>query len=634
MQLCIDISQDIHIICQGGYMTFFLMFLLNQAFLNIDNKQVLYPEPIMAESTHSYNVLHYLIDIELPMDSRYLEGAVTISARSDEDNLTIIDIHLLDLNVDSAKVDGVTATYNHVYETLYVNLPQPYNQGDSFDIMVGYSGTVSGSMGYYFYQYPIPISYTLGCPFRTRKWMPCYDRLWDKADYGVECYITVPDTFTVCATGAFLGKQVSQGKATYHWKHDRPIAPYLIHFASSIFTTYSDWFYPAPAESVEIKYYFWIADTIFAPTAFALTTDMIYFYDSLYGDYPFERYGMDILYNFYYAGMEHQTMSSIYRTGFTNYDYYLMAHEMSHQWWGDMVTCFGWANVWLNEGFATYSDALYLERREGHQAFLNTMVSRRNDYFQAEASTPRPIYDPPTNLIFAWGHTYCKGSWLSHMIRFLCGDDVTWMNFLAAYRSAFEYKNASSDDLNQIMNQVLGSNYDWFFNEWVYDMGYPIYDVVWGKMYESPNWRLILDITQTQTLGPSVFHMPLPVGVNYSSSDTILNLAINQSPQHFEFLLPQEPISITVDPETWIIQKNTVTGVQEIIVNKLSIEKVKTIGRAIEIKLNTQSLIKIYDITGRLVHETNAEELRYQPSSAGIYHIIVGDKNKRVVIVK
>ncbi|NOR16417.1 hypothetical protein GQ543_01735, partial [candidate division WOR-3 bacterium] len=125
-------------------MNIIMLFLVTQSFLNIDNKQVFYPEPIRAESTHSYDVLHYLIEIELPMDSRYLEGAVTISARSNEDNLTVADLHLLGLDVDSLKVDGITASYNHNYETLYVNLPQPYNQGDSFDIMVGYSGTVSG----------------------------------------------------------------------------------------------------------------------------------------------------------------------------------------------------------------------------------------------------------------------------------------------------------------------------------------------------------------------------------------------------------------------------------------------------------------------------------------------------------
>ncbi len=616
-------------------MTLLIILLVSQSFLSFENKQVFYPQTALAESTHSYDVLHYYIDLDLPMTSRYLEGAVTISARSTQDNLNIIDLHLLGLSVDSIKVDGIAATYNHNGETLYVNLPQVYNQGDSFDIMVGYSGTGSGSMGYLWYNSTHPISYTLGCPFCTRRWMPCYDRMWDKADYGVEFYITVPDPFYVCATGELIGVDSAGAYTSFHWQHNSPISPYLIHFASSIFTTFSDWYYPSAGDSVEIKYHFWPQDTIYAPTAFQHTTDMMSFYDSLYGHYPFERYGMVILHPFYYAGMEHQTMSSIYRTGFVGNDYYLMAHEMSHSWWGDMVTCFGWENVWLNEGFATYSDCLYREHHVNHQLFINTMISRRNAYFSAEASFPRPIYAPPDDSIFDWGHSYCKASWVCHMMRYLCGNDATWFSFLSAYRDSFEYGNASTDDVNLILNQTLGGDYDWFFDEWVYDLYYPIYDIMWVKNYESPNWRLILDITQTQPMGPSVFHMPLPVGVDFSSGDTIITLNIDQAVEHFEFVLAQEPTDIIVDPETWIIQKNTVTqGIQEYVSNSVAIVKINTIGRHIELTLTQPGLIKVFDIAGRKVFETHAEELVYQPRSAGIYHVIVGDKKKRVVVIK
>ena len=618
-------------------MTIVIVFLIGQYFLELEHKHVYYPEIVYAESTHSYDVLHYLIDLDIPMTSRYLEGAVTISARSNQNNLTLADLHLLGLNVDSVKVNGVAATYNHTDETLYVDLPQPFNLNDSFDIQVGYSGTTTGYLGFLWSPHFNPTAHTLGCPFCTRRWMPCYDRLWDKADYGVELYITVPDANTVCATGEYLGKQVSGGYATYHWKHSYPISPYLIHFASSIYLTLSEWYHASPTDSVEILYFVWPSDTIHAANAFSLTTDMMYFFDSLYGDYPFERYGMDVVYNYYYGGMEHQTLATIDRDWIagTVPEYYGMAHEMSHMWWGDMVTCFGWVNVWLNEGFATYSDALYRERREGHQAFLNTMISRRYVYFAAEANHPRPLYDPTLSDLFCLGHDYYKGSWVLHMIRYLCGDDATWLNFMATYRDSFAYGNASTDDANAILNQVLGGNYDWFFDEWVYDMGYPRYDIVWSKAYEAPNWRLTMDITQVQTIGPPVFHMPLPIGVEYATGDTILTLAIDASPWHFECVLPYEPTGMTVDPETWIIQQNTVTGVDELVTKgDLFVQKIQTIGRAINLKLSIPGLIKVYDITGRQVYEVHATELHYQPTSAGVYHVIIGDQQYRVVVVK
>ncbi len=612
-----------------------LLFIINQNLFDFESKQTFYPESICAESTHSYDVLHYLIDLQLPMNSRYLSGAVTIAMRSNLNNLNQIDLYLLSLNVDSIKVDGIPATYSHIAETILVNLPHPYNQGDSFSVMVGYSGTASGNMGYLYYQSFHPISYTLGCPFAEKRWFPCYDRLWDKADYGVEFYITVPDSFNVCATGEFLGKIVSQGFATYHWKHNYPIAPYLIHFASSIYTTYSDWFYSAPGESIEIKYYLWPEDTVYAPTAFALTTDMIYFYDSLFGDYPFERYGMNVVSPFYYGGMEHQTMSTIHRQWLIGNDYYGMAHELSHQWWGDMITCFGWQNVWLNEGFATYCDALYLERRQGHQAFINTMVGRLNNYISAENINPRSMYNPPANQIFSWSHSYCKGSWVLHMIRFLCGSDSTWLELLSTYRDSFAYKNASSGDLNRIMNQVLGNDYDWFFDEFVYGMGYPYYNVTWNKSYEAPNWRLILDITQIQTIGPAVFHIPLPIAINFSGSDTIITLQINQSPQHFEFLFNQEPVGIVVDPERWIIQKNIVTGINEEKKEQLSERMdIPTIMRKIELEFSEPKEIEIYDVLGRSIYKNNIRKLNFTPKSAGVYYIKSDGMLKKAIIVK
>lgn len=617
-------------------MTIFLVLLTAQ-FYGFEYREVPDLSGPREDSAHSFDVLHYLINVELPMTSRYIGGCVTIACRSNQNNLQFVDLQLGGLNVDSVRVDGITAAYTHTADSILITLPHSYNSGDSFGVKVGYSGTASGELGYLWYSSVHNIAYSLGCPYSTKRWMPCYDNLIDKADNGCEIYVTVPDSFTVCATGAYLGRVVNSGRATYHWKHDMPISPYLIHFASSIFTTYSDWYVPASGDSVEVMYYFWPRDTGYARQAFNLTLDMLAFYDSLYGPYPFERYGIDVLYPFYYGGMEHQTMASIIRSWITSGpDYYGMAHELSHMWWGDMVTCFGWRDVWLNEGFATYSDALYRWRREGQNAFRITMTTRRSNYLSAEDGNPHSMYDPPDNFLFEWGHSYCKGSWVLHMIRYLCGDDDVWRGLLAEYRDSFCYANASTDDLNRLMNRRLAGDYDWFFQEWVYGLGYPRYRVAWNKIYEAPNWRLVLDVSQTQTVGPPVFHMPLPVGANYVSGDTVLVLAINQSPQHYEYVLPLEPVSITVDPDIQVIQRNTVVGINEDGPGKEAAWPMAgpTIGRAIKIRLPEDGRIRVFDVSGREVMHTTGRDLDFAPEQAGIYYVQAGEIIKKYVIVQ
>jgi len=616
-------------------MTVFLIFLITQNF-NFEYREAPELNSVFEDSLHSFDVRHYLISVESPMTSRYISGCVTTTCRSNQNNLLQIDLQLGGLTVDSIRVDGVTSAYTHTGDTIRINLPSAYNLNDSFTVMVGYSGTPSGSLGYIYSTSYRTTAYTLGCPFATKRWMPCYDNLIDKADRGCEMYITVPDTYTVCATGKFISKTVDQGKATFHWKHDYPISPYLIHFSASSFRIITHWYRPAPAESIEVRYYMWPADTVYAPVSLSLITDMMGYYDSLFGAYPFERYGMDFIYPFYYGGMEHQTNSTIIRSWLVQHNHYGMAHELSHMWWGDMATCFSWRNVWINEGFATYCDALYQGHIEGHGPFMTTMLSRRNDYFTAEGGNPHSVYDPPSNLLYEWGHSYCKGSWILHMMRYLCGSDSVWLSLMDVVRDSFEYKTVSTDDLNRIMSRELAADYTWFFSEWVYQMGYPWYQITWNKIYEAPNWRLVLDVSQVQTIGPSVFHIPLPLGVNYASGDTLLILTVNQSPQHYEYILPQEPTGIIVDPDNWVIQINTVTGVGESGPAEpvIQTDQISSVGRAIRILLRAEQPIRVYDAAGREVYRTVGKKVDFKPACCGVYYVRIADDVRKYVIIR
>jgi aminopeptidase N len=613
-----------------------LLIILTAQFSNFEYRETPGYDRVLQDSLHSFDVRHYLINVELPMTSRYISGCVTTACRSNQNNLLQIDLQLAGLNVDSIRVDGVTAAYTHTGDTIRITLPSAYDLNDSFYVKVGYSGTPSGQLGYIFSTSYHTTAYTLGCPFATKRWMPCYDNMIDKADRGCEMYITVPDTYNVCATGKFIEKTMGQGKATFHWKHDYPISPYLIHFSASSFRMITHWYRPAPAESIEVRYYMWPADTVYAPVSLSLITDMMGYYDSLFGAYPFERYGMDFIYPFYYGGMEHQTNATIIRSWLVQHNHYGMAHELSHMWWGDMATCFSWRHVWINEGFATYCDALYQGHIEGQASFMTVMLTRRSDYFTSEGGNPHSVYDPPENLLYDWGHSYCKGAWILHMMRYLCGTDSVWLRYMGVVRDSFGYKSVSTDDLNRIMNRELAGNYDWFFSEWVYQLGYPNYQIAWNKIYESPNWRLVLDVAQAQTIGPAVFHMPLPIGVNYAAGDTLLTLSVTQAPQHYEYLLPQEPTGITVDPDNWLIQISTVTGVGESGPAEpvIQTDEVSTVNRQIRIRLTANRSIRVFDALGREVYRNRGRKVDFRPSSAGIYYVLIDQDPSKYVIVK
>jgi aminopeptidase N len=277
--------------------------------------------------------------------------------------------------------------------------------------------------------------------------------------------------------------------------------------------------------------YVWPEDSADAVNSFQNTVDMMdFFSDSArYGRYPFEKYGHVEAYPFPWGGMENQTMTMVHQSWVVYGSDNGIAHELSHMWWGDMVTCLDWRNIWLNEGFATYSDEQYTYHQRGRAAFLTQIQGRAQDYFDEEALDAHPIYDPPyPDHLFDWGHSYCKGAWVQHMLRYVEGDTVwaqpgVFFRALRAYGDSFRYKNANTEDYKRIHEQVTGLELDWFFDEWVYDDWYPTYSLGWQGRQTVDGWEVVLDVAQNNHSGaPAVFHMPVEVRVNWSGGNQTL----------------------------------------------------------------------------------------------------------------
>jgi aminopeptidase N len=282
---------------------------------------------------------------------------------------------------------------------------------------------------------------------------------------------------SACSNGLLDSTTTAGGTKTCWWSHHRPISTYLITFAASKWTVITQWFHYPPGDSAPIQNFVWPEDSTWAVSAFAHNVDMMdYFSDSaLYGRYPFEKYGMVEADPFPWGGMENQTMTMVWhqwiRWGADNG----IAHELAHQWWGDMVTCQDWRNIWLNEGFATYSDELYEYHQNGRSAFQRMINDRALSYFAEEDTDPHPIYDPPyPGHLFDGGHSYYKGAWVLHMLRFVEAD-TNWaqpgifFQALRAYGDSFKYGNANTDDYKDSHEQMTGLDLDWFHLDVVFD---------------------------------------------------------------------------------------------------------------------------------------------------------------------
>jgi len=519
-----------------------------------------------ADSVHSYDVRFYRLDISLPMTNDAMTAHERISIASRIANLDTFSLNMDIIVCDSVKQGPTSLTFTTPANWLTITLNSTLHNGDSTDLDIFFHLN-AGTSGRGFEWHPGPpatICFTFTEPSDSRYWFPCWDEPWDKAERGCQINVTIPDTFLACSNGLLdsVTADSSARTKTFWWTEHFPIATYLMTFTASRVSTWKQRWARAPGDTIDVKYYIWTMDSTYSVSAFANVPDMLSFFSrpDVYVPYPFEKYGIDAVTSY---AMENQTMTMLCRP--QNCVDELIAHELSHQWWGDMVTCFTWGNIWLNEGFANYSAALYMEHQQGHAFFIADLDTFANWYFSEDSGQRFPMYNPPSNKIFS-ATTYCKGAWVQHMLRYVMSDtSATHGLFFTAqrtYADSFKYRNVSTADYQRVNEHIFGQSLAWFFDEWAYQAGYPQYHVNWYGVPESSNWRIIVDISQSNGNGaPPVFHMPVEILFHLAGKDTLVHYPINSSPQRNEFVVSVRPDSAVFDPSSWILKKVSMTNV-------------------------------------------------------------------------
>jgi aminopeptidase N len=525
--------------------------------------------PLSHDSAHAYDIRCYRINMNLPMNNAAMGAHERITVTSHRAGLDTLALHMQYLTCDSVKIGGSPMTFTTPTGLVVINLDRAYNPGESLDVHVWFHRAAGNTQqGFYWYSRASSghhvICYSTTEPADSRGWFPCFDEPWDKAEQGCAIAITVPETLSACSNGLLdsVTSNTSAHTKTFWWSEHNPIATYLMTFAASKWTQLTQWAHRAAGDSFMIQNFIWPEDSTLAVSAFAHNVDMITFFmdANRYGAYPFEKYGMVEAYPFQWGGMENQTMTMVHHQWIQYGDDQGISHEMSHQWWGDRVTCLDWRNIWLNEGFAQYSDALYEYHENGRSSFISLMSSYASSYYSEEASQLRPVYDPPyPDHLFDYGHTYCKGAWLQHMLRFVEGDTVfaspgTFFQALRAYGDSFSYGGAVTDDYRRIIEQYTGLDLGWYFNEWIYQAGYPVYTVNWHSVAESPYYRVYMDIAQSNgAQAPTCFHQPIQIRLHAASRDTLVTIPVTSNPMSTSFLVSANVTSILCDPGTWVL---------------------------------------------------------------------------------
>jgi aminopeptidase N len=532
-----------------------------------------------TSNQYKYDVRYYKMDIELNFGSSTIDGYIESILESTYDGLNSVDFNLSTtyggLYVSAVYLNGSPiSNYTHANDLLTILLGQTFDSGEQFTMKVVYSGPpgFDGSDGMEFYYWSEEVAYTNCEPWGARLWWPCKDFPFDKPD-SMDIFVTHPYNHTLVSNGVLVSSvNNGDGTKTTHWHEKYPIATYLVQLGCTNYNKYTDsWQYESgqympienysyPGISSGSQYYsLYFMINYIKPSLEALS-----YYFTLY---PFvdEKYG----HNHYGWGgaMEHQTLTSI--SPYFNSEY-VIAHELGHQWAGDKITCINFHHMWLNEGFASYSEVLYYKYHYGEPYARDWLESQKH----LNAGTPY-VEDLVNDDMFDNITVYDKGSWLVYMLHGIFGDD----DFLTAMDNYFNDPNlafgvAHTNDLEAICSEVYGSDMSWFFDAWVYQAGNPeyVYSYMYEENTEKSGYDTYLLIRQVQDGG--AFTMPIDVHVFAGAYDSAFTVFNNQRGQVWLMNLPNPPDSFWVDRDEKILR--TVTYDPEFRMSMLAQKQVDT----------------------------------------------------------
>ncbi|MFO7525106.1 MAG: M1 family metallopeptidase, partial [Ignavibacteriaceae bacterium] len=471
---------------------------------------------------------------------------IKIAGLITDDSLTSIDLNFYDqLHITGLLLNGNEANYIHKKTTLSISDIDLLN--DTFNLQINYEGKPKsfGPVGFVFGEVnKRSLVYTLNQPEYASTWFPCNDIPSDKAMLEIKIRNT-KENISV-SNGKLTEIVEDETHKTYHWETYYPISTYLISIYSAPYEYFNDNFI-LNDDTLAVEYYVMPEHLGNAKKDFAVHNEMIKYFSDTFGSYPFmkEKYGVaEFLWNF--GAMEHQTITGIGYNFVSGNNFFrdIYAHELAHQWWGNAVGLKSWNDIWLNEGFATYSEALYNEYKYGNDALRSFMLSKFDENFSGTLYAPENLFG---SMI------YDKGAWVLHMLRFEVGDSI-FFKILRTYFDQFKYSSASVYDFKNICETISQLDLTKFFNQWVFTGDDQIkLEYSFHITENKNNYRLTIHTDQVQT-GYKEYHFPVEFKILYEDgSAEIISAAINSKNQKSVFELMKKPVDLIPDPYNWLL---------------------------------------------------------------------------------
>lgn len=505
--------------------------------------------------SRDYDLQHSKIVLRFDIDQRKVVGDVTHTLSILRDAAVKLALDSVGLSIQSVSVNARAAKFETTADKLLVDLPAAAKAGEKFEVEIKYEG--KPKKGLYFIlpdksnpDRPKQI-WTQGESEDTRYYLPTYDYPNDRLT--TEMIVTVPASWITVSNGKLISvADAAGGQKTWHWKESLPSSTYLITLVAGEFDEVKDSWRGKP-----VTYYAPHGKGDRLPINYGRTPAMLEFFSKKLGvDYPWEKYAQSMVDDFVAGGMENSsattnTSSSLrhaklvpeFPTGADG----LISHELAHQWFGDLVTCKDWGNIWLNEGFATYMENLWTEGHFGQEEGAYERWEGARQWFEQQQLFTKPIvrHDFTESEEFD-GNAYTKGGWALYMLRRKLGDDAFYRG-LQHYLESNRGKNVVTADLAKAMEEATHTNIDRFLGQWVYGAGAPKFDVSYA--YDDAKKEVKLDVKQTQKAEGRVglFHVPVEVEITTASGKKSREIAVSKESESFTLPADGAPLLVLFD---------------------------------------------------------------------------------------